>query len=330
MRKTVCVMRDFCPLCLKHGKPGSHPCVPSCVDPEQAECARCYPQALLDLSSPGKTCDLPCRLTCMVCGSAAVFGCEPEFEELQEMLEQHESDLLEARVEVLESGLSFLGESVMRDLERRFQRQLARLGLAWHPRWNRAVHRHCLKKARCDCLLPACAEGCRLHPQVKVLQPRKRPQSAMPEEKPSPPLYSTRPAGTTAPVMGKKATWLSPPTPMATTVARPVATPPVFATPRRVKPAPPKPNPRLQQAAASCGRLDEWATRPESRKPGPLEEKLDTGPFSLYRHARLFDPFKHGYWRVNGRDVYRFPDGRTVPVFSPVNELTEGGELVPG
>jgi hypothetical protein len=47
------------------------------------------------------------------------------------------------------------------------------------------------------------------------------------------------------------------------------------------------------------------------------------------KHHGEFDPFKHGYWRVNGRDVYRFPDGREVPVQSPVNRLTDKGELAP-
>ena len=50
----------------------------------------------------------------------------------------------------------------------------------------------------------------------------------------------------------------------------------------------------------------------------------------MRKYDREFDPFKHGYFRKNGEDMFLFPDGWVERVTSSVNQITEDGRLVPG
>jgi hypothetical protein len=125
-----------------------------------------------------------------------------------------------------------------------------------------------------------------------------------------------------------KASWLKTPTSMASSVhsvpSLPVQTPrPVPAS--KPKPQPCKPNLRLQQAAAKCARLDGWTGQ---AKPALADSNGQA--FDERRHHELFDPFQHGYFSKNGVDMYRFPHGPVVQVFSAVNTLTKDGRLIPG
>jgi hypothetical protein len=329
-------MRDFCPLCLRGGVP-EHGASLKVVDPEQAETSRLLRGLpLLNLAAAGTPCASPCRMTCLVCGHAAVFGCETEFKDVIDAIEQHESDVLEARVEVLEGlrGFSFLGKTLMADVERRFRRKLARQwGLAWHPRWQRVTHLRCLKRAKCGCDLAFCATACQLHGEQRVLSrappARPAPQSTM-DAAPEFELakfqadHRAVPAEATA----KKATWLTKPSALATTASKTVPETPAFAaTSKRPKPNPVKTNGRLQTAAVGCDRLDSWVGKRASTNKNEAFAIIPA--FSRIKHFRDFDPFQHGYWRVNNVDVYRFPDGRQVPVSATMHVLTDNGELEP-
>lgn len=333
-RSGVCVQREYCPLCFRRGVPVQVAKDSPTVDAEQAECSSSFRTGLplLDLASPGSPCPTPCRLACLVCGSVAVFGCEPEFQEVLDALEDYESEALELETEVLHGGLgfSFLGEEMVQDLERRIRRRLRELGLGWHPRWKRPTHLHCLKKAECDCVLPVCASRCRAHGEFRpLLSKRARPPETMESEKKSLPelqLGNNRTVG--PPLATSKATWLSKPTALASTASQFTIPAQTVSAPSKRRPPPiAKPNLRLQAAASGCGKLDQWAG---NRVAGfTASDSACIRPFHMGKHHGEFDPFKHGYWRVNGRDVYRFPDGREVPVQSPVNRLTDQGELAP-
>jgi hypothetical protein len=90
------------------------------------------------------------------------------------------------------------------------------------------------------------------------------------------------------------------------------------------KPPTPKPNPKLEAAAKGSSKLDAWTGKAQENtvSAAPKSKK-----FCLARHERDFDQFQHGYLRKNGIDMYRFPDGTEVKVFSNVNEMTEDGLL---
>lgn len=393
-------MRDFCPLCLRGGMPEY--CSTSCssVDSEQAECSRLLKGLpLLDLGAPGRRCINSCRITCVICGHAAIFGCEPEFENLIDAMEQHQSDLLEARVEVLEGlkGFVSLGKSLLVDLERRFRRVLSKTwGLGWHSRFQRVVHPHCVKRGPCGCDLSFCTSTCMLHGERRVLKgaPSCKPAPVVHRMEPELELANRKATPFAFEPAAQKATWLAQPSKLATVALRAETEYTSAITPasKRPKPAPSKPDERLQVAASGCRPLDAWAGKQDSEAPlqrlpdppakkkkqakkqGPIvpscaqlgawviktevvakapriatkvekEQGKKSAPepapsalqtpappstFSRFRHFRDFDPFQHGYWRVNNRDVYRFPDGRQVPICATMHLLTETGELEPG
>lgn len=328
--KRLCVMRGFCPLCLRNGEPDYRPEAHTEVDQEQAECSKkLQGLPLLCFAAHGRPCESPCRITCAVCGHAAMFGCEPEFQDVLDALDDHESACLEARTEVLEgfNCLEMLGARMMADLERRLRRKLATWKLGWHSRWQRITHLHCIKRARCGCTLAACTTLCNVHGEQRVL---KRASRAAPmdiegmDSSYAPEMQlATRP--TPGPATTTKATWLARPTELARATTRTTEIAPVKPIAKRLKPEPPKKaNLRLQQASLGCKRLDAWSGLATQDAPPPLSTQ-----FSKIKHFRDFDPFQHGYWKVNGRDVYRFPDGRQVFVSTGVNKLTEDGQLEP-
>lgn len=301
-----------------------------CIDEEQRENSRL---PLLDLSRAGERCKSPrCRQICLVCGNPTAFPCEPDYDEALDAVDQYEEDVLELRTEVLEGMhglLGSLGESMLKDAERRLQRRLRKLGMAWHPRWGKAVHAHCVKKEACGCVLAVYASGCKSHPVKKLRPPpRWKPPPSMPPPAP-PAVVELATASYRRPIIVTQSSWL--PTPASTVpipLARsaPSAAPPPLA---KRKPPPAKPNNRLVLAAKGCGKIDAW------RKGEPQESRLldparGRPPFNRARYEREFDPFLHGYFRKNGVDMFRFPDGWVEQVFSPVNRITDDGHLVPG
>jgi hypothetical protein len=325
------MLRRFCPTCYRGFRvevervPADSPR----IDEEQRKSSSL---PLLDLESEGPRCKPRCRLICLVCANPVAFPSEPDYDEALQAVERYEEELEEARAEVLEGmqGFGRLGEQMLSDIDRRFQRQLRRLGMAWHPRWRKLVHSRCVKKAKCDCVLSVKASVCPTHKR-SVLPPTRRPPAIMPpkkdeEERPArpPPVQAT-----TRGVTIIKATWLKPPTSAASCVlAAPTSLPahaprPVPAS--KPKPKPCKPNLRLQQAAAKCTRLDGWTGQAK-----PTLAHADLQAFDERRHHELFDPFQHGYFSKNGVDMYRFPHGPAVQVFSAVNTLTKDGRLIPG
>lgn len=338
-------MREFCPLCYQNGIPARVSSHDPGIDPEQAECCRSFRGLpLLDLRAAGTPCLAPCKIACLVCGSTVVYECEPEFEKALQLIEQYEQDLLEVRSEVVDGlhGFAVLGQSMVDDLERRFTRALAKIGMAWHPRWERIVHPSCIRKASCKCVLAACASACFQHgpERVTVRASKKQRMEILGEMQEDPVIHQElqlsrkQETGRSLTSETKKATWLKTPSTLAvakTALPLPHAyhSRPCVPNNNRKKPVPPKINARLQAAAAKCSRLDAWATKNHQDQP----EQPCNGPvvvsFNVGRHAREFDPFQHGYWKVNGRDVYRFPDGRQIPVQSSVNILTDEGTLLP-
>lgn len=331
MRHGVCLLRGFCPLCYRG--PGilseRVPADSDRIDGEQLECSRVLRSLpLLDLKKEGAKCERACRLICLVCGNPAAFPSEPEYGEALEALEKYEEELEETRAEV-PSCLGRLGEQMLASIHGRFQGRLRGLGMAWHPRWEKIVHARCVKKAPCQCVLSIGASVCPEHkrsaapPPRRVAKPSMMPAPQEEEKKPPPVIVR---AGVTI----IKATWLKPPTStvrcrMPETEAP--ACPPVAQSRGRPKPKPAKPNVRLLQAAAGCANLDSWKGGGQSRLDGM---GAGQSAYDEHRHHRLFDPYQHGYFTKNGVDMYRFPHGQVVQVFSAVNTLTKDGRLIPG
>ena len=338
MRHGVCILRGFCPLCFRGSGIKAERVPTDChrIDGEQRECSRALRSLpLLDLRAEGARCEHPCRLICLVCASPVAFPSEPDYEEALDALERYEEELEETRAEVMEGmrGFGRLGEQMLSDIHQRFQRRLKGLGMAWHPRWRKIVHSRCVKKAACQCLLSIGASVCPKHKRSTAPPaPRRRPPKpsmpARPQEEATPPPPVFARAGVTI----LRATWLKPPTStVRCRIVEPAAPPcpPATAaqTKGRPKPKPVKANVRLQQAAAGCASLDNW-------KSGGQQALASSGAghfpaFDERKHHELFDPFQHGYFSKNGVDMYRFPHGPVVQVFSSVNTLTKDGRLIP-
>jgi hypothetical protein len=361
------------------------------INTEQALCSKAFcGLPLLDLNAAGSMCKTPCRLTCLVCGGLMALGCEPEFRTAQDMVEQYEEKIEEIQQEVVNglAGLTFLGEQMMVDLKKRFNRRLNRMGMAWIEEWNRLVHLRCTKKALCDCLLPLGVSECKKH---KKSIPKPRPPATTPRMKPAPspaPQVVAKesqrhPTGLVLAGPQSKASWLRKPT---SDVCIPVANQyePCRAVKAKSKPDTRKPNLALQLAAKGCARLntsgallpalpsgpvahtvqtctrkrdlrleaaskdntklDAWvgsttaqpivqdAKRPKKihQESAPfITKNADRPLFNKAAYMNSFDPTLHGYIRKNGVEIFRFPDGHEEQVFSPVNELTDDGHLLP-
>ena len=346
MHARVSITRGFCPLCYRGLGCECERVAPDSarIDPDQRECSLKYNGLpLLDLREEGGRCKKRCRIVCLVCGRLLALACEPEFDEALEAVEQYEERLEEARAEAVEGmrGLASIGERMLADIERRLLRRLGELGMGWHPRWRKLTHAGCLKKAACHCVLPVGVEMCRVHKKKVALVPR-RPAVVvatlvMP---PAPPAPRTAPTvlSKSRPAVMIKATWLQAPT--STTLVPAVGARTDNATiaprPRPKPPAKSKPpNPRLQEAASKCRKLDTWAGRGASGGPSPRGEPGSSTAsgrstrFDRSQHERDFDPYLHGRFNRNGVRMYRFPDGTVQEVFSEVNEITEDGQIVP-
>jgi hypothetical protein len=352
MRREVCIQRDYCPLCYRGGACTTDrvPADSARINEEQRECSKAFGGLpLLDLAQPGEICQAACRLICLVCGTPMAYPCEPEFESVQELTERYGEEAQEIREEMLGEGMhglmAGLGERMLVDLERRFIGKLRRAGMAWHPRWEKLVHSRCLTQASsCGCLVPRGLSICPQHKKSVVERasaatarrppPPPRESETTVKKAPSPPKLLVIVPATTAstaamPVTMIKATWLRPAT---TTTVHPPPAPPPHPRAARVllpKPPPPKPNPRLEAAAKGSGKLDAWSGKAsdENNGSGNSARKDKKRSFNMATHERDFDMFQHGYLRKNGVDMYRFPDGTEVQVFSNVNEMTPEGLL---
>lgn len=338
MRRGVCIQRDYCPLCFRGGACADRvPLDSSRINEEQRECSRIFGGLpLLDLEMPGGRCHRACRLVCMVCGAAMAFSCEREFEDALDLVDRHEEEVLEMQSEVLEGLQGFgrsLGEKMLEDLERRFVRKLRRMGMAWHPRWGKLVHSRCLKPTPCGCLVPVGVSACPKHKRrlvpakIQSTSPIKKAPSPMKKQKRDEQVILVVTTGSASkPITMVKATWLKQSAPTVSVHPPPVRPQPPPATKAPLpKPPVPKPNPRLEAAAKGSGKLDAWSVK-QAEKPAETAQRRDRS-FSMSRHERDFDQFQHGYLRKNGIDMYRFPDGTEVKVYSNVNELTEDGQL---
>lgn len=270
---TVTIRRNFCPSCFR-GQGVETARVPldsACIDEEQREFSKL---PLLDLPTVGARCKAPrCRQICLACGNPMAFPCEPDYDEALDAVDQYEEDVLELRTEVLEGmgGLmGSLGESMLKDAERRLQRRLRKLGMAWHPRWRTAVHAGCVKKEACGCVLTVYAGGCKAHPVKRRLAPRPAPQKIVQSMPEPPPRQELRGPSYSRPVVVERCSWL--PKPSSTTAVQLAKTHPTVVQPAprlKGKPPPAKPNLLLKQAAKGCGRLDAWKDGPATPAPPP-------------------------------------------------------------
>jgi hypothetical protein len=314
--------RGFCPLCFR-GESCTTVRVPRdspCVDEEQ----RLFSKVpTLDLSEEGARCE-GCRQCCLVCGNTTAFPCEPEYDEILEAIDEYDETAEELQEEVVDGMhglLASLGEGLLREAERKLARRLRRTGMAWHPRWGKAVHARCVWTAPCGCVRVVGEDGCKQHPAVKRARlPTRHVQMPLVVQPKMPQLET---AGK-RPILVTQSTWMKPPT---SSVALPKPVQAVQRSIQKPKPPPAKTNLKLVQAAKGCGKIDAWRGGTEYCLPDPARGRP---PFDMERHKREFDPYLHGYFRRNGVDMFRFPDGWVEQVFSPVNRITEDGHLVPG
>jgi hypothetical protein len=327
--------RGFCPLCFR-GESCTTVRVPrdsACIDQEQLLFSKV---PVLHLSEEGPRCeDRRCRQCCLVCGNTTAFPCEPEYDEILDAIDAYEETVAELQAEVVDGMhglLASIGEGLLREADRKLARRLRRMDMAWHPRWRKVVHAHCIQTAPCGCVLTTGADGCKTHPAVKRPRlPRRPPQMPLFVKPPMPVIPQLEASKTSKrPVLVTQSTWMKPPT-SGVSIALPQAggKPAPQKSTQKPKPLPPKTNSKLVQAAKGCGRIDAWhkGMPAEFR---PLDPARGRPPFDMERHQREFDPFLHGYFRKNGVDMFRFPDGWVEPVFSSVNRITEDGHLVPG
>lgn len=326
MPATVSLRTNFCPICFRG--PGAVttrvPHDSPRINHEQRQCSlvtRGLP--LLDLSAEGCKCERQCTLICLACGNPMAFPCETDYHEVFDATDQFEEDELETRGEVFGGFLEELGKKMLAAAERRLQRRLAPLGLAWHPGWRKPLHARCLKKNVCGCMLSIGFSACPIHIQARVL-PRRAPRAAQPMPPAQPKPVEQKRATPARRVVMMEASWLPKPTNAATVCSHPSLPPPPAI---RKLPAPKsKPNPRLVSAAQGCQRLDVWRASPAH----PKQVAGTRPPFDMRKYERDFDPFKHGYFRKNGEEFFLFPDGWTERVTSAVNHITDEGRLVPG
>jgi hypothetical protein len=112
----------------------------------------------------------------------------------------------------------------------------------------------------------------------------------------------------------------------------------------------PKPNPRLQSAAASCQKIEAFAVDHDrggkcsqtQAATGAGGKRLQRGhaanddggeeeeEYDLEWHAANFDPWKHGDFQKGGAMWFRRPDGKIIPSFEGVKKFTKSGHFVPG
>lgn len=309
----------------------------------------------LDLTRPGDPCPNTqmCRMLCLVCGKSMADGDDQRFAQLVDLLDRLEEETLELREEVMtEPGLHLLAESMRKDMQRRHARALGKYGLAWIERWCKPVHKHCSKETPCQCVVPARATMCTVHKRrLPLTRPpstvRQKPnmQSGGDRHRQAADMKSNKDSqakqnNVQQPVLVNKlskATWLQKPTEMASTSssfrASPAAAGPVVSKKR--KPLAPKPNPRLESAAASCQKIEAF-TQAQSCKA--KQEKAagskaiggDEEEYDLEWHAANFDQWKHGDFWKNGTMWFLRPDGKIVPSFEGVRQFTKSGYLVPG
>lgn len=304
------------------------------IDREQRECSRILRGLpLLDLGQEGSPCEQACRLICIVCGSPTAFPCEQEYSIVLDAKEKYEEEQLELRTEILEGmeGLmAALGERMLDEAERRFRRILQKHGMAWHGGWRKIVHAGCLKKLACGCMRPKVFTACEEHKRPtrkpeRMKHVRPEPQQSVESKVPAPVVLPAK--GPSRPIILSTNTWLPKPSLTATTapVIRPAER--AHTVSFKPKPAPRRPNTRLINAAKGCRKLETY--NHASPQP-PIPGHPGTRPkFDRARYEKEFDPFLHGYFRHNGVDKFRFPDGWVEQVYSPVNQLTDDGHLLP-
>jgi len=336
----VTITSLFCPICLRgHARETRRVHSQSeLINEEQRSCLKATMGVpLLDLRRPADACAKACNMACMVCGNTVAFPCESEYTEALEtveMFEEAEHEIQDEMIAGMHGLLQSLGENMLASTRKRLDRRLQSLGMAWHPRWRTICHAHCMKKLPCGCVRPAPITQCPEHPARERRMQRPAPQApprvTVPPQDPDPAAQPLVPSTAHAtPAVISHAHWLA--RPSSTVAIRHPSRDTAMAPPPPKPPRRPqsKPNPRLLLAAKGCMSLDQWrngATTLDS----PTSGQGSAGPFDRARYEREFDPFLHGYVKVNGVDMFRFPDGRIELVFSGVNCITDDGHLVPG
>lgn len=352
----VRLMQGYCPLCFK-GCPGLSGTAwfrkkDERIDEELLEMPNGLP--LLDLSAPGEPCKhhQMCKMTCLVCGKSMMDGDDPEFHALVDLVEDLRSKIEEHREQVMtEPMLAMLSEAMRKDLKKERDRALRKYSLTWLDRWDRPVHKKCAKETPCQCVVPVCSDICRTHnrriptrqkrvlnissracdtPKITNIMETKLPQTPqvtiIPAQKPRTSVTLT------------KATWMKKPSEMAGTSSVYTASPSQTSQPpcKKRKPPPIKPNLRLQAAAATCQKMENFARDKPGKDSGKTKAVGGPNPeddepeYDLDWHNANFDSWQHGdFWR-GGQMWFRRPDGKVIPSFEGVRKFTKTGYLVPG
>jgi hypothetical protein len=196
--------------------------------------------------------------------------CEQAFQDALDAVERHEEEIHELQTEVIEGmrGFSAMGERMLESARIQFQRRLRRLGMAMHPRWRRLIHKGCIFKAPCGCLISRGVKGCSEHKEVVRHPPQKKKELPKEQKVVEPPKEPVIPATT---VIMRKATWLLPRSETVSITLPETSNKPKYNVNTKPK-IERKPDQRLVEAAAGSLRIDQMMnpTKAEDAVPGPI------------------------------------------------------------
>jgi hypothetical protein len=279
-------------------------------------------------------------------------GDDPDFQVLVDLVEDLASKIQEHKEQVMtEPMLAMLAEAMRKDMKKERDRVLRKYRLTWLDRWERPVHKKCAKETPCQCVVPICSDICRTHNRRLPIRRSRgtnissspsattKIDNSMETKLPNKPQVTIIPAQKPrTEVTLTKATWMKKPSAMAGTssiyTSSPAETCHNHPPCKKRKPPPIKPNLRLQAAAATCQKMENF-TRDKLGQDG-MKTKTGVAPdpeeereYDLDWHNANFDPWQHGdFWR-GGQMWFRRPDGKVIPSFEGVRKFTKSGYLVP-
>jgi len=345
-RRRTCktLLQKYCPFCFK-GKVGVSngvkvPANSLLIDKLQEVHSRNGNGLnLIDFSEPGEFCENKetCQITCLVCGECVISGEDPFYESLVEYCRDPTDSLL-----------------TLFEINDEIEKHDA----TWTDHWDTPIHDRCAVILDCGCCIPKGGDDCKKHKRRKIQKStveKKEPPNKVKEYIPEQAVveFTESSEGVKHPIRPAKPCLVEkrqapPPAPKTTIQVEPrVPTSKAkLSLEFSMKPSPSKPSilnqkhekpkplskrkQKLENELKTNDRLDKWMNSSSQ----PADQVIDTQKkkktkFNMEEHLERFDPMIHGrFWTKNGY-IYKFPDGRVVPVSSDVTELTEDGELRP-
>ena len=345
----VRLLQGYCPLCFK-GRMGISTSIclargDPCIDEELQELFGNNGLPMLDLETPGERCEHErmCKAVCVVCARSMADGDGDDFAQLVQTLDRFEEVDSELEGELGTGPLQFLAARMHEDARQtRLKTLHSKFGLTWLDRLGKAVHIECAKETPCGCVVNKGAVRCITHDRrlkpvsvVEVMESAKKEDKVV---KSSLVPCDDKEGWVKRAVVMKRATWLDPPTKLAS-VAPPTSTTagsqtegykkkprlPVVgksATPTALK---------LQEAAKSTAyKINEWTSSRGGVVTVPRPAGVwKGGKYDMDKHHRDYDMWAHGRFLKNGEWFYRRPDGVVVPANEGVAYFDENGQLVP-